>query len=61
MVDLYSHILLGVENGEKDYEESLKMVKVAVEQGTYTIVATPHHLNNVYENSITSIVDRVVE
>lgn len=61
MVDLHSHILPGIDDGAKDYEESVKMAKVAVEQGIHTIVATPHHLNNVYENSKTSIVDRVVE
>ena len=42
MIDIHSHILYGVDDGAKDYEESVKMLKEAHKAGIRTIVATPH-------------------
>jgi protein-tyrosine phosphatase len=42
MVDLHCHILPGVDDGAKSLEESVAMVKLAAEDGTTDIVATPH-------------------
>ncbi|MFB5193657.1 tyrosine-protein phosphatase [Neobacillus sp. KR4-4] len=61
MVDLHSHILPGIDDGARDLSESVNMAKKAVEQGIHTIVATPHHLNNRYENPKQTIIDRVRE
>ncbi|MEO2075922.1 MAG: CpsB/CapC family capsule biosynthesis tyrosine phosphatase [Bacillus sp. (in: firmicutes)] len=61
MVDLHCHILPGVDDGAKDLTESIKMAKAAVQQGIHTIVATPHHLNNRYENHKLTILARVEE
>jgi protein-tyrosine phosphatase len=61
MIDLHCHILPGIDDGAQDLSESIKMAKKAVEQGIHTIVATPHHLNNKYENLKQSIIDRVEE
>jgi protein-tyrosine phosphatase len=61
MVDVHCHILPGVDDGARDLSESIEMAKKAVEQGIHTIVATPHHLNNRYENPKQSIIDRVRE
>ena len=61
MIDLHSHILSGVDDGARDLSDSINMAKMAVEQGIYTIVATPHHLNNRYENPKKMIIDRVRE
>jgi protein-tyrosine phosphatase len=61
MVDIHCHILPGVDDGARDLSESIEMAKVAVQQGIHTIVATPHHLNNRYENSKQSILARVEE
>ncbi|MEH7308186.1 tyrosine-protein phosphatase [Neobacillus drentensis] len=61
MIDLHCHILPGIDDGARDLSESVKMAKKAVEQGIHTIVATPHHLNNRYENPKKSIIDRVRE
>lgn len=60
MIDLHCHILPGVDDGARDLSESIEMAKKAVEQGIDTIVATPHHLNNQYENPKQTIIDRVV-
>ncbi|HSB14136.1 MAG TPA: CpsB/CapC family capsule biosynthesis tyrosine phosphatase [Bryobacteraceae bacterium] len=42
MIDIHSHILPGLDDGARDMEESLAMLRVAAEAGTTDIVATPH-------------------
>ena len=61
MVDVHCHILPGVDDGARDLSESIEMAKKAVEQGIHTVVATPHHLNNRYENPKQIIIERVRE
>ncbi|MBZ9625194.1 exopolysaccharide biosynthesis protein [Clostridium sp. FP2] len=50
MIDIHSHILPGIDDGSKDMEMSIKMLKLAEEKGTKTIVATPHYISGIYEN-----------
>ncbi|HEY8890091.1 MAG TPA: CpsB/CapC family capsule biosynthesis tyrosine phosphatase [Clostridium sp.] len=50
MIDIHSHILPGIDDGSKDMEMSIKMLKLAEEKGTKTIVATPHYIRGIYEN-----------
>ncbi|QIZ05654.1 tyrosine protein phosphatase [Priestia megaterium] len=59
MIDVHCHILPGIDDGARDLSESIEMAKKAVEQGIHTIVATPHHLNNRYENPKQTIIDKV--
>jgi protein-tyrosine phosphatase len=61
MIDLHCHILPDIDDGARDLSESIKMARKAVEQGIDTIVATPHHLNNHYENPKQTIIERVSE
>src|SRR5271157_4328314 len=42
MVDIHSHILPGLDDGSRNLEESVAMVRMAAESGTTGIVATPH-------------------
>lgn len=42
MVDIHSHILPGWDDGSRCMEESIEMLRIAVEGGTTDIVATPH-------------------
>lgn len=42
-VDFHTHILPGVDDGAKNLEEALTMLKAAWEQGTGTVVLTPHY------------------
>ena len=42
MVDIHSHFLYGLDDGAKDRESSLAMLRMAYETGTTDIVATPH-------------------
>jgi protein-tyrosine phosphatase len=42
MVDIHSHILPGLDDGAKNLDDSLGMLKIAIAGGTTDIVATPH-------------------
>jgi protein-tyrosine phosphatase len=42
LVDLHCHLIPGVDDGAHDEDESLRMMRVAVEDGVGTIAATPH-------------------
>ena len=42
MIDMHSHILPYIDDGAKDVEMSLAMLKLAKEQGVKKIAATPH-------------------
>jgi protein-tyrosine phosphatase len=61
MIDLHCHILPGVDDGAQSLSDSLMMARKAVEQGIKKLVASPHHLNNAYENPKSLILDRVKE
>lgn len=60
-MDLHCHLLPQVDDGARDLAESIEMARKAVQQGITTIVATPHHLNNQYENPKHSIIGKVDE
>ena len=51
MIDLHSHILPGLDDGPEELSESLRMLRMAKEDGIDIIVATPHVREGVYENS----------
>lgn len=42
MIDLHTHILPGIDDGAKDLEMSLQMLRIQQEQGVDTVVLTPH-------------------
>ncbi|MGL5098941.1 MAG: tyrosine-protein phosphatase [Fusobacteriaceae bacterium] len=50
MIDLHSHILNGVDDGSRDIEESLEMIKSAMELGFSGIVCTSHYKKERAEN-----------
>ena len=43
-VDIHCHLLPGLDDGAKSWEESLAMAAMAAEDGVGTVVATPHQL-----------------
>jgi protein-tyrosine phosphatase len=55
MIDLHCHILPGVDDGAKTFEDSLEMARKAVEQGITHILCTPHHGNGVYNNPASKV------
>lgn len=41
-IDIHNHILWGIDDGAKNKDESLEMLKLAFEDGVKEIIATPH-------------------
>lgn len=41
-IDIHSHILSGIDDGAESVEETLKMLKIAADDGVRQIIATPH-------------------
>jgi protein-tyrosine phosphatase len=60
-VDIHCHLLPGIDDGAKDWNESLTMARMAVEDGTSTIIATPHQLGNFGHNHGNTIRQLVAE
>lgn len=61
MIDIHSHILHGMDDGPLDQMRSIEMAKAAVRAGITHLFATPHHLNEKYNNPKSNILDRVLE
>ena len=64
MYDFHSHVLFGVDDGAKDEEMSLNMLRIAAESGTKVIVATPHFVRDRFQvprNKIKAKVEKLRE
>ena len=47
MIDLHAHILYGLDDGPDTQEETMAMLRIAVEEGIHTMVGTPHFIHGV--------------
>jgi protein-tyrosine phosphatase len=61
MVDIHAHILPGLDDGPRDWQAALDMCQVALSQEISTIVATPHIMAEVFDNSAETILPRLEE
>lgn len=52
MIDMHNHVLYGVDDGSRSYEESLSMLKTAAAIGFTGIVLTPHYMSYTNYTSI---------
>ncbi len=43
-VDMHSHILPAMDDGSVSMEQSVRMLRIAIEEGIDTIIATPHNM-----------------
>ena len=46
MIDFHSHVLPGIDDGSRDTDESLELLRLCSEQGVTKIAATPHFYPN---------------
>lgn len=59
IVDIHAHILPGIDDGATDWEESVKMLDMAISQGIRTIIATPHYSRHLKTAKIRELVLRL--
>ncbi len=50
MIDIHSHILPGLDDGENDEKKVLNIIKQMSQNGVKTVFATPHYLDGMYNN-----------
>ncbi len=55
MIDTHNHLLPGIDDGATDVEETLKMCRMAAEDGIRVIVATPHSFDGKFVNQVDTI------
>ena len=60
-VDIHCHLLPGIDDGAKSWDESLAMARMAVADGIGTIVVTPHQLGGFAQNHGAAIRERTEE
>ncbi len=61
LIDIHAHILAGLDDGATDIEQSLAMADIAVKDGITMLVATPHVMKGVFNNSKDHILKAVKE
>jgi protein-tyrosine phosphatase len=61
MIDLHNHILPDLDDGSSDWEKTMTMARLAVEDGIKAIVCTPHWVPGKYENTRSVILEKVGE
>jgi protein-tyrosine phosphatase len=60
-VDIHCHMLPGIDDGAKNWDDSLAMARLAADDGISTVIATPHQLGNFDGNHGDEIRRLVVE
>lgn len=61
MIDIHSHIIPYIDDGAKDLEVSLEMLRIAEREGTKTIFATPHFYKGYFETEYSEVVEKTKE
>ena len=59
--DIHCHLLPGIDDGAKHWDDALAMARLAADDGTATIVATPHQLGSWSDNGGDEIRQLVAE
>lgn len=57
MLDLHTHILPSIDDGPSSMDESIEMARLAYEDGTRTIVLTPHNRDVNERSSISAVTE----
>ncbi len=61
MIDIHSHIIPGIDDGSKDIEMTIDMLKKAELSGTTDIIATPHFMRGRFEVEYNEVLKKVDE
>jgi tyrosine-protein phosphatase YwqE len=58
-VDMHSHLLPGIDDGAKDMEDSLSLIRALVGMGYKKLITTPHVMADLYPNTPEVIRERL--
>ncbi|GAB4347679.1 MAG: tyrosine protein phosphatase [Candidatus Abyssubacteria bacterium] len=61
MIDLHAHILPGLDDGPAEMEEAVTMCRIAADDGTTAIVATPHMFGEIHNVGCSEIREGVTK
>ena len=61
IIDIHTHILPGIDDGSRDWDESRRMLEAAYQQGTRCIIATPHYSRRGLPPQIYELAERLSE
>lgn len=59
MIDLHAHILPGLDDGAADWDEALRMCRLALEDNTTLVVATAHMFRGMFDVTRSQILESV--
>ena len=59
MIDIHSHIINEIDDGSKNIEMTINMLKKAEQSGTTDIIATPHFMRGRFEVEYNEVVKKV--
>ena len=59
--DIHSHLIHGVDDGSKDIETSIQLIKKMKSWGVERIITTPHRTDETFENSVEIIEPKYLE
>lgn len=56
-IDIHSHLLPGIDDGAKNFEDSLRLTQALKSFGVSQFITTPHIIQHVWENTHEQIID----
>lgn len=55
IIDIHNHLLVGVDDGPRNIDGMIELLKQAKEQGIEGVIVTPHHLHPRYQNKFPKV------
>ncbi|GAJ09520.1 unnamed protein product, partial [marine sediment metagenome] len=59
MIDIHTHILPNLDDGAKDIDTAINLLREAEKQGITTVFATPHILTGLYQPTAKKIMKKL--
>ena len=57
-IDIHSHLIAGIDDGAKTFEDTLRLTQSLQSFGTSQIITTPHIIEQIWDNSTEKIIEK---